>query len=167
MLSMISFNINSIILNVKMKEFTKLVSILKKYFTNSDILHYGLITVIHTFGRDLKWNPHIHAIVTLGGFNKNHKYLEKKYFHVNSIAGQWKKLVIDIVKNGNYENEKLKKRAYHVASQLYHKNTRFFFDVAKLVDTYLGLLSLNIKLLIILMETLLSIMKTLLITKKE
>ena len=26
----------------------------KKYFTNSDILHYGLITVIHTFGRDLK-----------------------------------------------------------------------------------------------------------------
>lgn len=103
----------------------------KKYFTNSDILHYGLITVIHTFGRDLKWNPHIHAIVTLGGFNKNHKYLEKKYFHINSIAGQWKKLVIDIVKNGNYENEKLKKKAYHVASQLYHKNTRFFFDVAK------------------------------------
>ena len=103
----------------------------KKYFTNSDILHYGLITVIHTFGRDLKWNPHIHAIVTLGGFNKNHKYLKKKYFHINSIAGQWKKLVIDIVKNGNYENEKLKKKAYHVASQLYHKNTRFFFDVAK------------------------------------
>lgn len=54
----------------------------KKYFTNSDILHYGLITVIHTFGRDLKWNPHIHAIVTLGGFNKNYKYLNKKYFHV-------------------------------------------------------------------------------------
>ncbi|HJH56269.1 MAG TPA: transposase zinc-binding domain-containing protein [Brachyspira hyodysenteriae] len=26
----------------------------KKYFTNSDILHYGLITIIHTFGRDLK-----------------------------------------------------------------------------------------------------------------
>ncbi|MBS5038899.1 MAG: transposase zinc-binding domain-containing protein [Fusobacterium sp.] len=26
----------------------------KKYFTNSDIIHYGLITVIHTFGRDLK-----------------------------------------------------------------------------------------------------------------
>ena len=26
----------------------------KNYFTNSDIIHYGLITVIHTFGRDLK-----------------------------------------------------------------------------------------------------------------
>ena len=51
-----------------------------KYFTNSDIIHYGLITVIHTFGRDLKWNPHIHAIVTLGGFNKNYQFLEKKIF---------------------------------------------------------------------------------------
>ena len=36
-------------------------------------------------------------------------WLEKKYFHVNSIAWQWKKLVIDIVKNGNYENENLKR----------------------------------------------------------
>ncbi|WP_431733670.1 transposase zinc-binding domain-containing protein [Fusobacterium necrophorum] len=36
----------------------------KNYFTNSDILHYDLITVIHTFGRDLKWNPHVHALVS-------------------------------------------------------------------------------------------------------
>ncbi len=103
----------------------------KRYFTNTDILHYGLITVIHTFGRDLKWNPHIHAIVTLGGFNKNYKFLNKKYFHVNSIAGQWKKLVIDIVKNGDYDNPKLKKKAHKIANLLYKKNTRFFFDIAK------------------------------------
>ena len=70
----------------------------KKYFTNSDILHYGLIIVIHTFGRDLKWNPHIHAIVTLGGFNKNYKYLNKRYFHVDSIAGQWKNLLLILLK---------------------------------------------------------------------
>ena len=24
----------------------------------------GIVTVIHTFGRDLKWNPHIHMMVT-------------------------------------------------------------------------------------------------------
>ena len=35
-----------------------------QYFTPSDVIHYGLITVIHSFGRDdLKWNPHIHAKV--------------------------------------------------------------------------------------------------------
>lgn len=102
-----------------------------KYFTNSDIVHYGLITVIHTFGRDLKWNPHIHAIVTLGGFNKNYQFLEKKYFHVNSIAGQWKKMVIDIVKSGNYDKPEIKAKAYAAANYLYRKNIRFFFNVAK------------------------------------
>ena len=58
------------------------------YFTNSDIVHYGLITVIHTFGRDLKWNPRIHALVSLGGFTKNFIFKKLDYFHVSSIAGQ-------------------------------------------------------------------------------
>lgn len=26
-------------------------------------IHFGMITTLHTFGRDLKWNPHIHALV--------------------------------------------------------------------------------------------------------
>lgn len=58
------------------------------YFTNYDIVHYGLITVIHTFGRDLKWNPHIHALVSLGGFTKNFTFKNLNYFHVQSIAEQ-------------------------------------------------------------------------------
>lgn len=115
----------------KNKRVHKIGKYSKKYFTNSDIIHYGLITVIHTFGRDLKWNPHIHAVVTLGGFNKKYNFLEKKYFHVNSIAGQWKKLVIDIVKNGNYENENLKRKAFSTANQLYKEDKRFFFETAK------------------------------------
>lgn len=30
----------------------------------------GIIAVIHTFGSDLKWNPHVHALVTDGGIDK-------------------------------------------------------------------------------------------------
>ena len=58
------------------------------YFTNSDIIYYGLITIIHTFGRDLKWNPHIHALVSLGAFTKNFTFKKLDYFHVPSIAEQ-------------------------------------------------------------------------------
>lgn len=25
--------------------------------------------VLHTFGRDLKWNPHIHCLISEGGYN--------------------------------------------------------------------------------------------------
>ena len=95
----------------KIKEFIKLVGILKNISLILIFFTMVLLLLFHTFGRDLKWNPHIHAIVTLGGFNKNYKYLNKRYFHVDSIAGQWKKLVIDIVKSGNYKNKKLKKES--------------------------------------------------------
>ena len=99
------------------------------YFTNSDIVHYGLITVIHTFGRDLKWNPHIHALVSLGGFTKNFTFKKLDYFHVPSIAEQWKYLVLNIVQNGNYPNLRIKNLAKKAVSKLYKEDKRLFFNV--------------------------------------
>lgn len=32
-------------------------------------MRMGLITVIHTFGADLKWHPHLHLLVTEGGLS--------------------------------------------------------------------------------------------------
>ena len=60
------------------------------YFTNSDIVHYELITVIYTFGRDLKWNPHIHALVSLGGFTKNFKMINRFGFYGHNITDKLK-----------------------------------------------------------------------------
>lgn len=40
----------------------------------------GFICVLHTFGRDLKWNPHIHCLVTEGGFGNNLFWRHKKCF---------------------------------------------------------------------------------------
>jgi len=31
----------------------------------------GVITVLHTFGKDLKWHPHVHSVVTEGGLTKD------------------------------------------------------------------------------------------------
>jgi len=31
------------------------------------VLNPGIVTVIHTFRRDLKWNLHVHMMVTEGG----------------------------------------------------------------------------------------------------
>ncbi|MFQ9703030.1 MAG: transposase [Enterocloster clostridioformis] len=33
----------------------------------SENFNPGFICVLHTFGRDLKWNPHIHALISEGG----------------------------------------------------------------------------------------------------
>ena len=99
------------------------------YFTNSDIVHYGLITVIHTFGRDLKWNPHIHAIVSLGGFNKHFQFKKFNFFNVNSIAGQWKFHVLNIIADGNYPDTVISKKAKNIVNRMYAQNVRLFFNV--------------------------------------
>ncbi|MFQ5459123.1 MAG: IS91 family transposase [Myxococcota bacterium] len=40
----------------------------------------GLISVLHTFGADLKWNPHIHVIITCGGISLDEtRWLENRY----------------------------------------------------------------------------------------
>ena len=101
----------------------------KKYFTDSDIVHYGLISIIHTFGRDLKWNPHIHAIVSLGGFTKNFDFKKMRHFNVDTIAGQWKYHVLKIIQNGEYHDSKIKKKALDTVSKLYREDKRFFFNV--------------------------------------
>ena len=53
----------------------------------------GLIAVVHTFGSDLKWNPHIHALFTEGGIDKNNKWFNKVITYTISIS---KKIVAEI-----------------------------------------------------------------------
>ena len=101
----------------------------RKYFTDSNIVHYGLISIIHTFGRDLKWNPHIHAIVSLGGFTKNFDFRKMRHFNVDTIAGQWKYHVLKIIQNGEYHDSKIKKKALDTVAKLYREDKRFFFNV--------------------------------------
>ena len=52
--------------------------------TISDVFDYkaitpGFICTLHTYGKDIKWNPHIHVLVTEGGLNKLGKYIDFYY----------------------------------------------------------------------------------------
>ena len=40
----------------------------------------GFICVLHTFGRPLEWNPHIHCLVTEGGFSDDGFWRIVKHF---------------------------------------------------------------------------------------
>lgn len=41
----------------------------------------GFILVLHTFGRDLKWNPHIHCLLTEGALGKSGLWRNVKHFN--------------------------------------------------------------------------------------
>lgn len=45
----------------------------------------GYIMVLHTFGRDLKWNPHIHCLLSEGGYSDDGFWRHVKHFNYNYL----------------------------------------------------------------------------------
>lgn len=63
----------------------------------------GIFTALHTFGRDLKWNVHVHLSVTRGGITDNDTWKDL-YFSRDAIMPQWRyaitKLLREAYKSG-------------------------------------------------------------------
>lgn len=51
----------------------------------------GIVAVIHTFGRDLKWNPHVHMLVTEGGEGNVTIFKKMKYINYEALRKRWQK----------------------------------------------------------------------------
>lgn len=64
----------------------------------------GIISFIHTFGRDLKWHPHIHALVAERYVDKDGKLHKFSYFHFNQIRKVFMFILFNKVRNHYHEN---------------------------------------------------------------
>lgn len=62
-----------------------LFSSLKACGRKSENLTPGIIMVLHTFGRYLKWNPHIHCLVTEGGMTDQNQYKSLNYINYERL----------------------------------------------------------------------------------
>lgn len=49
----------------------------------------GVVAVLHTFGRDLKWNPHIHMLVTEGGSGQSNPWRPVTFFPYIQLRKAW------------------------------------------------------------------------------
>lgn len=57
----------------------------------------GIISVIHTFGRDLKWNPHVHIIMSLRCLGKTEDRT-LRYLSYQKLRKFWQKELLDLMK---------------------------------------------------------------------
>jgi len=54
----------------------------------------GIVMVIHTFGSDLKLNPHIHMLLTQGGLSGNREsWIRNEFIPYDVLKSRWKVLV--------------------------------------------------------------------------
>ena len=87
----------------------------------------GIVTVIHTFGRDLKWNPHVHMMVTEGGKGNITEWRHIRYISYESLRKRWQKILLDEITNisGNTKEVKL------IKNKLYKEKVKGFYVHAK------------------------------------
>jgi hypothetical protein len=86
----------------------------------------GIVGVIHTFGRDLKWNPHVHMLVTDGASGDNTVWKKIKFVPYKMLRKRWQKLLLD-----GLEKEIGKKEFRELKNKLYKENKEGFYVYGK------------------------------------
>lgn len=97
----------------------------------------GIISVIHTYGRDLKWNPHIHALVAERVYDCNNKFYKYDYFHFNRLRRIYQfKLLNSIRSYLKNTNKKLYNKFIPLSRYLVKRYPDGFYTYGPEIDDY-------------------------------
>ncbi len=55
----------------------------------------GYVMVLHTFGRDLKWNPHIHVLISEGGYSDDGFWRNINHFNYNFLRNAFRTALLN------------------------------------------------------------------------
>lgn len=107
----------------------------------NDNYEVGVIAVVHTFGRDLKWNPHVHALVTEGGINKRSKWWKRvNYIPYTYLKKAWQKILLEIIKKyfNSYKTRQLISNLYKRYPKGFYVNAERKLDDTRQAVKYIG-----------------------------
>lgn len=91
----------------------------------------GFICVLHTFGRPLEWNPHIHCLITEGGFSDDGFWRVIKHFNYTLLRRSFQTALL------NEMEKRIGPSFKKTKAHIYKKDTNGFYVFAKpnLCDT--------------------------------
>lgn len=101
----------------------------------------GIVTVIHTFGRDLKWNPHVHMMVTEGGKGNITEWRHIKHFAYEALRKRWQKVLLDevmIISRASKKMRALKNKLYRDKNKGFYVHAKTEIKSAKVAAKYVG-----------------------------
>ena len=87
----------------------------------------GFIITLHTYGRDLKWNPHLHVLCTEGAMNQDHTYKSVKYLHYESFRKSFMKQILDKMKVALQSNTEELRIFQKLVNTIYKEKTNGFY----------------------------------------
>jgi len=101
----------------------------------------GVIAVIHTFGSDLKWNPHVHALVTEGAINKDINWWKPvDYIPYQYLKKSWQRVLLNIIKKyfDCYKTRQLISRMYREYPKGFYVNAKRRLNDTRQAVKYIG-----------------------------
>ena len=108
--------------------FSAVRSVLLRMFhkdNKSELFTPGFICVLHTFGRDLKWNPHIHCLISEGGLGNSGLWRHKKHFNYKLMRDSFQTALLNILQK--HLPDSFKK----VKASIYRNHKNGFYVYAK------------------------------------
>lgn len=92
----------------------------------------GFICVLHTFGRDLKWNPHIHCLISEGGIGSSGSWRRKTHFNFTFLRNSFQTALLnELEKRLGPSFKKVKASCYRN-----HKNGFYVYAKPNKCDSY-------------------------------
>lgn len=99
----------------------------------------GMIATIHTFGRDLKWNPHIHVLVAEVVYDpKTDSYKKMTHFHFENLRKTWQYELNRLLK------QRFGRQVQKYIDQSYMRQNKGFYVYAKSDPRFHGPHSKNV-----------------------
>lgn len=92
----------------------------------------GFVSTLHTFGRDLKWNPHIHTLITEGASGNTIVWRHFKHFPYPMLRRRFQAILLDFMEKA------IGRSFYPLKTSLYNSYKDGFYVYAKpnpLADT--------------------------------
>ena len=78
--------------------FSAVNSVISRMFhklNNSELFTPGFICVLHTFGRDLKWHPHIHCLLSEGGVANSLLWRHIRHFNFTLLRNSFQTALLN------------------------------------------------------------------------
>ena len=85
----------------------------------------GFFSFLHTFGRDLKWNPHIHILIAQIKLGNNNSCIDWNFFDYDSLSFRFQKILLDFL------SKELGKSFNKDKNYFYHKYSKGFYVYAE------------------------------------
>lgn len=140
--------VNKTIYSILNESFKVKDGVLKKYVSKTKYTP-GFFAFLHTFGRNLKWHPHIHVLIAEIKLSED-KWFKWEYFDFNALSKRFMKILLDLM--DEYLNDKsfkvLKNKLYKTYKNGFYvyaekKNFKNIKDGVEYVTRYCGRVAIS------------------------